>query len=333
MGAKTQQNYIPTPDATKAEGIKYDELYPKAFSLPATYIRFSSTVEDCIGVSYCLNEDDAEFLADLNDGKDINGQPIKDKSSQCTEDVFEEVMNYFEETSQRVQPFANVDSPPLLSLEEMERARDENLSSEAQKFFKPIYQYWLSKKGSRLLMPTIKVRVLDTTNEADDADPYVCFRRREVRQTRKTRGRDAQVVEKLKKLRLELEQARQLVQLVKEREELNKQNLEISRKVFEQRRQLKEVKTTKNIIGEKGDDEELLVNQKVSLPVMSLTLIDLADVYSAGTQAQGKTRRQSTAPNYPSITLRWRRSSGLRKRSYPAFRRPVSGRGAYPSYH
>jgi enhancer of polycomb-like protein len=266
LGAKAKQSFIPTPDAVRATGVKYDELYPKVFTSPYSYIRFSSTVEDSIGVAYCMNEEDETFLAQLNDGKDVNGQPLKDKSSQCSEDVFEEVMDSFEETSQRLQPFANLDSAPILTLDEIEQARETPLSTEAQRFQRPIYQYWASKKGSRTLMPTIKVRVLDTTSEADDADPYVCFRRREVRQTRKTRGRDAQVVEKLKKLRIELEQARQIVESVRTREELNKQSLEITRKVFEQRRQLKEVKVSKNIIGEKGEDEELLVNTKVSLP-------------------------------------------------------------------
>ena len=263
LGAKSaKQNYIPTPDAVKAKGVKYDDLYPKTFSQPSTYIRFSSTVEDSIGVPYCMNDDDVEFLGKLNDGKDVDGKPRKDKLSQCTEDTFEEAMNFFEETSARLQPFTTVDNAPILSLDEMERSIDDSVPLEVQKWLKHIYKYWVVKKGSRPLMPTIKVRVLDTSTEADDADPYVCFRRREVRQTRKTRGRDAQVVEKLKKLRLELEQARQLVQMVAQREQLNKEDLEMSRKVFEERRKLKDVKVNKQIIGEKGEDEELLVNQK-----------------------------------------------------------------------
>ncbi|KAK5121980.1 hypothetical protein LTR85_004552 [Meristemomyces frigidus] len=275
LGAKQSgaQSYIPTPEASRAKGVKYDELYPKVFKEPATYIRFSSTVEDCIPVAYCMNDDDVAFLAKLNDGKDDDGRDRKgvDKLSQCSEDVFEEVMDFFEETSARMQPFANVDNAPILSLEEMERSMQEEdgISAEAHKWLKPIYKYWVHRKGSRPLMPSIKVRVLDTASEADDADPYVCFRRREVRQTRKTRGRDAQVVEKLKKLRLELEQSRQLVQLVVQREHLNKENLEVSRKVFEQRKQLKDVKISKGIIGDKGDDEELLVNQKPMMKTKS----------------------------------------------------------------
>ncbi|PIA91819.1 Enhancer of polycomb-like protein 1 [Cercospora beticola] len=264
-GTKTKQNYIPTPDAVRAKGVNYDELYPKGFQDPATYIRFSTTVEDSVGSAYCMDETDNDFLnQNLNEGKDVHGQPLPDKSHQCSEEAFEEAMSFFEEYSLRLRPFATVDDAPVPSLDELEQAREDPLSQEAQHFVKAIYQHWERRKSGHgsPLMPSIKVRVLDTTSEADDADPYVCFRRREVRQTRKTRGRDAQVVEKLKKLRMELEQARQLVQMVREREELNKQNLEITRKVFEERRKLKEVKISKNIVGEKGEDEELLVNQR-----------------------------------------------------------------------
>ena len=295
----------------KAKGVKYDELYPKTFKEPATYIRFSSTVEDCVGVPYCLNDDDVAFLARLNDGKDVHGQPRKDKLSQCSEDTFDEVMSLFEETSARLQPFANVDSAPLPSLDEMERSIDDSIPPEAQMWLKPVYQYWILKKGDRPLMPSIKVRVLDTSTEADDADPYVCFRRREVRQTRKTRGRDAQVVEKLKKLRLELEQARLLLQSVIKRESLNKEDLEVSRKVFQERKDLKNIKAKQNIIGEKGEDEELLVNQKVHLPLLHLTR-PFANTSAARVKAESETGWQPAASSYFTRPLRGR-SLGSRK--------------------
>lgn len=248
-----------------------------------------------------MNDDDAEFLGKLNDGKDVDGKPRHDKLSQCSEDTFEEVMNFFEETSARLQPYANVDNAPILSLHELENSVDETISAEAQSWMKPVYQYWVSRKGTRSLMPSIKVRVLDTTNEADDADPYICFRRREVRQTRKTRGRDAQVVEKLKKLRLELEQARQLVQMVVQREQLNKEDLEVSRRLFDERRKLKDVKVNKNIVGEKGDDDDLLVNQKVSLPFADDPELHLLTYLQPATKTKA---RQDTGQRPPTIRLR-----------------------------
>ena len=67
LGEKTQQSFIPTPDATKAKGIQYDKLYPKVFSSPATYIRFSSTVEESVGVPYCMDDQDVAVLSKLNE--------------------------------------------------------------------------------------------------------------------------------------------------------------------------------------------------------------------------------------------------------------------------
>jgi enhancer of polycomb-like protein len=281
LGEKTQQSFIPTPDATKAKGIEYDKLYPKVFSSPATYIRFSSTVEESIGVPYCMDDEDVAVRAKLNTGKDFEGNNRKDKLSNCSEDAFEEVMSFFEETCSRLQPFADIDKSPVPTFDEMEQNIDENLSLEAQKWLKLIYPHWQSRKNSKAIMPTVKLRLLDNTSEADDADPYVCFRRREVRQTRKTRGRDAQIVEKLKKLRLELEQARTLVQFVNQREQLNKQSLETSRKVFEERGELKKVKSERGIIGEKGEDEELLVNQRVRRPLLTDIGEQLTDLSTA----------------------------------------------------
>jgi len=298
LGEKTQQSFIPTPDAKAAKGIEYDKLYPKVFSSPATYIRFSSTVEESIGVPYCMDDQDVAVRAKLNEGKDVNGNSRKDKLSNCSEDAFEEVMSFFEETCSRLQPFADIDKSPVPSFDEMEQNIDENLSLDAQKWLKLIYPHWMLRKDSRAIMPTVKLRLLDNTSEADDADPYVCFRRREVRQTRKTRGRDAQIVEKLKKLRLELEQARTLVQFVNQREQLNKQSLETSRKVFEERGKLKKVKSERGIIGEKGEDEELLVNQRVCRPLLTDVEEQLTDFSSACAKTKSTCRHgRCTCPD------------------------------------
>lgn len=108
----------------------------------------------------------------------------------------------------------------------------------------------------------------ETGQDTDDADPYVCFRRREVRQVRKTRGRDAQSTEKLKKLRKELEDARQLMAMVKQREMTRRDMLAVDRQLFEQRVELKKIKRA---LGIKGDDEDL-INQKVRYSLHEFSL-------------------------------------------------------------
>lgn len=249
-GGKIAQLYIPTPEAT-ASKLAYEDLYPRHFTQPATYIRFSSTVEDTSGCPYCMTSEDAAFLKTLNQKRG--------KNNACTEDEFEEVINFFEETTATKQPFAAVDNSPVLAYEEFEADFDDTISESARRHAKDIYPHWKNVrlvKGSRSLMPSLK---FETNQETDDADPYVCFRRREVRQVRKTRGRDAQVTEKLKKLRKELEEARLLVSQVRRREVLIREQLANDKLIFEQRHAVKEIKRKLSI---KGDDEELLITQK-----------------------------------------------------------------------
>ncbi|KAI9881349.1 MAG: Enhancer of polycomb-like protein 1 [Pleopsidium flavum] len=247
VGGKVAQIFIPTPDTIQSS-IEYDRLYRLTFSQPATYIRFSSTVEDCSGCPYNLNDEDDAFLRSMN----------KNASTQCSEDQFEEVMGFFEETVQAKQPFAAVDHPPVLPWEEMENAFDDTIDEDARSFAKDVYEHWKGrrlKEGNKILMPGLK---FETGADTDDGDPYVCFRRREVRQVRKTRGRDAQSAEKLRKLRKELEDARQLVAMVKQREMTRREMLAVDRQLFEQRAKVKEMKRA---LGIKGDDEDLITQK------------------------------------------------------------------------
>ncbi|KAM5452101.1 Enhancer of polycomb-like protein 1 [Microsporum audouinii] len=244
------QTHIPTPETVQSS-VQYDTLYKPIFSQPATYIRFSSTVEDCSGCGYNLVEEDDVALKIMNQKRDA--------STQCTEDQFEEVMSFFEETAQAKQPFAAVDNPPVVSYPEMEECFDGMIHEKLRPFVREIYESWKSRRtasGNRPLQPTLK---FETGQDTDDGDPYVCFRRREVRLARKTRGRDAQSAEKLRRLRKELEDARQLIAMVQQRELGRKEALATERQLFLQRSEVKEMKRK---LGIKDDDEDL-INQKV----------------------------------------------------------------------
>jgi len=211
-----------------------------------------------------MTEDDDKFLASLNESK--SG---KDGHGKCTEDVFEEVFSFFESAVEKHQPYAAVDNAPVMTFGEIESYYDEEIGSEARKWASDIYSHWKTTREeveNHSLMSPLK---METGKETDDADAYVCFRRREVRQARKTRGRDAQVVEKLKKLRRELEEARQLVHFINQREKLLGDKYECDRKVFEQRCDLKRVKTQHGIKGD--NDDELLVNQRPAPKVKQRT--------------------------------------------------------------
>lgn len=241
---------MPPPQESE---INYDQLYPGSYEEPKSYIRFSQTVEECISVSYDMTTEDDEFLKKYNTNKKA--------SAQLSENDFERVMEVFEVTAAEQAPFAAIDNT-VIGYEMMVPDLNSLGAKQLMNHAKQVYEHWKTRRqelGNKPLHPTLK---FETQPDTEDADPYVCFRRREVRITRKTRQRDVQSAEKLKRLRKELEDGRQLIINSYEREALKLEYLKIERMIFEQRQKLKEWKRKLNI---KGEDDEL-VNQKVRDP-------------------------------------------------------------------
>lgn len=269
--------YIPTPP-TNLSGVQYDRLYRKHYQHPKSYIRFSSTVEDCIGHAYCMNEEDGIFLRSLNVAYKSHAE-----KRRCSEEQFEEVMSFFEETCSDKQPYATLDNAPVLSYNDMEAEFNETISDSCRLHAKDIYEHWKTMRTKSLNHPLMPSLRFERNTDTDETDPFVCFRRREVRQARKTRGRDAQTVEKIKKLRTELEQSRLLIHLTRDREMKRLTQTKLDRKIFQQRHELLQ---TKRSLGIKGD-EDLLVNQK---PVEKAPRLDLADRRGSGLHLKASIR-------------------------------------------
>jgi enhancer of polycomb-like protein len=241
---------IPAPPAEESTDIDYDSLYSLKFDKTATYIRFSQTVEECTGCQYDMSTEDDVFLTEYN-----KSHPEK----KCSEDVFERIMDVFEDTANEDTPYANVDQT-LLPFETMRQALKHQVDEKVQIVAKDFYEFWKQRRqenGNHPLQPHLKS---ETNQDNDDGDPYVCFRRREVRQTRKTRARDVQSTEKLKRLRKELEEGRSIVKLVLNREMAKRELMKTDKEIFDSRGELKAIKFKTGI---KVDDEELLINQKV----------------------------------------------------------------------
>jgi enhancer of polycomb-like protein len=243
---------IPVPPPQEST-LNYDQLYARPFSKTSSYIRFSQTVEESIGCMYDMTEEDDAFLKSYNQKRAA--------TAQLSEDDFERIMEVFEDTSYIKAPFASIDQT-IVPYDDMLQGLQDLEKSKIMPHAKEIYEYWKSRRqalNNQPLHPTLK---FEKHQESDEADPYVCFRRREVRQTRKTRARDVQSAEKLKRLRKELEEGRQLVLAAHNRELLKAEMLKADRAIFEVRAQLKEHKIR---LGIKTDDEDL-INQKVSAP-------------------------------------------------------------------
>ena len=200
-----------------------------------------------------MTEEDEEFLQSYNQKRPSSGQ--------LSEDDFERVMEVFEDTAYIKAPFASIDQT-IVPYDEMLQGLTDLESPKLMAHAKEIYEYWKQRRqdsANKTLHPTLK---FETHQDSDDMDPYVCFRRREVRQTRKTRARDVQSADKLKRLRKELEQGRELAQAAHAREVLKADMLKIDKAIFDSRVWLKEQKIR---LGIKTDDDDL-INSKVSSP-------------------------------------------------------------------
>ena len=178
-------------------------------------------------------------------------------------------MHFFEEAAKARQPFAALgeEPPPVLTWPEMQEAiaLDDDLEEPVRAVAPEIYLHWQKGRvasGNTPLQPALRIKIIETATDVDDNDPYVCFRRREPRLTRKTRGRDAQSAEKLRRLRRELEEARSLVALVHQRELAKKEQLAMDSTLFDQRAKMRKLKRSLPLPYREGD-EDLLVNQKV----------------------------------------------------------------------
>ncbi|CCK70590.1 Epl1p KNAG_0E03310 [Huiozyma naganishii CBS 8797] len=291
---KQQKNYIPTPSAS-AKWSEFHKFYQGKFVEPTTYIKFSATVEDCVGARYNIDENDKTYLDTV-----VNA----DGEVKLTEDEFELLCTAFENAIHERQPFLSMDPSSILTFEEirptlnkinvddsgLRTALAEEVGFEkGQRFvtqfdpantdeIKPlldliethgaqIYEYWKGRKieaNGGEIFPQLK---FERPGEKEEVDPYVCFRRREVRHPRKTRRLDVVNSQKLRLLHRELRRAKELALLVAKRENDQMKLLQTETKILEDRCRIKKLKRSLNI---SGDDDDLVNHKRKRAALVTL---------------------------------------------------------------
>lgn len=237
--------YIPTPDASlTVPDDEYNRFYPKQFNPPTTLIRFSIPIEECVSCPYNMDENDDQWLKSFNEGK--IGLNV------LSEDDFEFIMNAAESLME-----LKYDKTQLITLEDLNTELEARSLSHLKGFAVSVYSHWESRRRQRMPHPVHYALNLEEASAKNENDPYVCFRRREVRQLRKTRRTDAQALQQMKKLRTEMETAKNLLQMVSRREKLRKESLMLDTLAFERRLVIKQWKRQLNI-----DDAEIIQEVK-----------------------------------------------------------------------
>ncbi|KAG7863068.1 hypothetical protein KL939_000387 [Ogataea angusta] len=290
QGRKVEQVYIPTPDASKVWA-DADKYYKDEFVPPASYIKFSATVEDVSGCPYCMDEEDEKFLEKMNSTLD----------NKCTEDEFEMIAHRFESVVNEKQPFLSMDPQQILSFKEIvevavvpdksdpadvARTLENQLNIHPFKtlldakptsgkqprplkvlfdmFGRKIYEHWKARRIARNGKPVFPTLRFEDPSHKDDNDPYVCFRRREFRQARKTRRTDTQGAERLAMFYKDLKHARNILFMVAEREVRRLEQLKTDKEIFNLRCETKKVKRE---LGIKGEEEDLITHKKKRPPL------------------------------------------------------------------
>lgn len=282
---KPKRVYIPTPvaDVTWPD---YHKFYKPGWRETTSYVRSSATVEDAQGCPYNMDERDEEFLSSVNDD-------VTDERLRLTEDEFEMLCYLFEASIAEHQPYLSTDPSKLLDfdtllqcvLEDLRRRVEDRyhldeLRDNAQPVdyvspFTPnpertveaslklwgrkVYDHWRERKLEKKGGPIFPLLKFENNIEKDENDPYVCFRHREVRQSRKTRRTDQQSSRRLRRLKFEMEQAQHLFRLLRRRENLRLRQLETDAAIFDMRNTAKALKRKFRI---PGDDEDFVTPKR-----------------------------------------------------------------------
>jgi len=193
----------------------YDEApNPEPFVRPQTYIRYKDMTDEEVlqCISYDLDPEDEKFLRQLNAAKKI-----------LSENKFELIMDRCEKEAFRMQGKI----PPIPAVEKVLPELKPNI-------IQVVYNYWMKKRERNSGTPLIADLI--EPPDPEDPNPYKPFRRRteEFKQSnRRTRKNDLPSLMRMKQLRHEMEKSRTLLEMIKKREKMKKDKIEVMNEIFE----------------------------------------------------------------------------------------------------
>jgi len=222
----TQHFYIPTPEAaTLIED--YGQLYEEQKTVaPKAYRKHLATIDELASAFPHYNVDDGD-LALMKELKEKGH--LQDGFDAL---LFERIIDCFEEAAHRL-------SEQIVSSASIERLRCDgkiNAMLPSDEVIEYIIEYWRKRRAERGLALLNLLRHEDLGKLG--SDPYVCFRRRELKVPRKTRKSDAQITDRLKKLHYDLAACRAMLQAAVRRDQYKREALLLEEQLFERYRQV-----------------------------------------------------------------------------------------------
>lgn len=201
-----------------APSTDYGELYPADYRIPRQLIHMQLFAIEQDYPDYDMDSEDEDWFL-----KNAKVYP------DLTTLYFEMLMDKFEQQQQGRPKALDLSEAKLLA--GAKTPEQENLVEE-------IYEHWVDKRlRSRIpLRPTVRQ---EKREGVPSNSPYIAFRKRtEKMQTRKNRKNDEASYEKMLKLKRDLNRAVTLLDLVKKRERMKRDQLSITVDIFKKRYEL-----------------------------------------------------------------------------------------------
>ena len=217
QSTKTKPYYIPTPDTMRTIS-DYSTLYPSKYQQPKQYGKAQISTVDSMSKfpKYNADEIDINFLASIK----CSVPPSFDLT------LYEWIFDCLEEAAHKF-------SEAIVTPESVERLKDKYLASlPDEKTINAIIEFWKQRRTQKVLIPHLRHEDLGKLG----ADPYVCFRRRELKLPRKTRRSDAQIVDRLKKLHFDLSMMKLVLQAAIKRDRYKREALALEGELFDKYR-------------------------------------------------------------------------------------------------
>ncbi|KZW00923.1 hypothetical protein EXIGLDRAFT_719997 [Exidia glandulosa HHB12029] len=218
-------------------------------------------------------------------GKEREIDPCPAPLPVISEDEFELVMGLFERHCTRVHPHLDLDfkESHLPHFHEFERVVEKlnahDFASHVAPTWLPphaklvriarsIYPHWCERRIQRQGLPIFPPLLMDETQENEN-DSFLCFRRREVKQARKTRKQDQHTIDRMLRLQGDLSQCLTLAKDVVTRALDTRSQYADIRRVWDARLAIVDLKRKFPALEIPAEDEPLLYERERKRPRIS----------------------------------------------------------------
>ncbi|KAI9353642.1 enhancer of polycomb-like-domain-containing protein [Obelidium mucronatum] len=259
-GVVKQSVVIPVPDAS-AKFADYEKYYSPTYVISKNLVKFAAQMDDYVGSSYCLDEVDDEFLnawkLDMEKKANSTETAVVKEGEEAEvlldEDAFEHCMDLLERfgNERLISDLPTMDDAITFFVQ------NEPSLSYPPATFERVFNHWIHRRYNtpriqvtnmnpgRPIAPPLRVDDFTANPKQDDSDPYICFRKRDLRPARKhTKRVDMASLDKLKKLHQDLIQVRNMLDHVSAREETRRELLAMDTAFFEKRCLVRRLKRT-----------------------------------------------------------------------------------------